>query len=128
MTDSQIFQILGITFLVMGIGILGNSNFYKKMIKDFTENPPAIYIGGLIALAIGCFMVVLHNSWTKDWSVIITIFGWAVLIKGLFLIVLPKLSIRFSNAFKEMKNFLKVWGIIAAIVGCLLCWLGFFVI
>jgi len=128
MTDVQIFQILGITYLAVGIGILINPDFYKKMIRDFTENPPVIYLGGLVALVIGCFLVVLHNNWTKDWSVIITIFGWAALIKGLFLIVLPKASIRFSNAFNEMKELLKVWGIIVAIVGGLLCWLGFYVV
>ncbi|MFA5292070.1 MAG: hypothetical protein WC496_03455 [Phycisphaerae bacterium] len=126
MTDAQIFQILGIAYLIIGIGILSNPDFYRKMIRDFTENPPAIYLGGLIALVIGCFLVVLHNNWTKDWSVIITIFGWAALIKGLFLIILPQVSVRFSNAFKEMKNFLRIWGIIAAILGALLCWLGFY--
>ncbi|MGB8227109.1 MAG: hypothetical protein WCE45_09660 [Sedimentisphaerales bacterium] len=128
MTDAQIFQILGIIYLVIGIGISGNPDFYKKLIKDFTENPPAIYLGGLVALVIGCFLVTLHNNWTRDWSVIITIFGWAALIKGMFLIVLPKVSIKFCNAFKEMKKLLRVWGIIVAIVGGLLCLLGFFVV
>ena len=127
MTDAQIFQILGITYLVVGIGILGNPNFYKKMIENFTENPPAIYLGGLAALVICCFVLTLHNIWTKDWSVIIPIFGWAALIKGIFLIVLPKTSAKFGKTFNEMKELLRVWGLIAAIVGGLLCWLGFFV-
>lgn len=128
MTDAQIFQILGITYLTIGIGILVNPDFYKKLVKDFTENPPVIYLGGLVALAIGYLLVMFHNIWTKDWSVIITIFGWAALIKGLFLIVLPKLSIKISNSFKEMKKLLKVWAIIVIIVGGLLCWLGFFAV
>jgi uncharacterized protein YjeT (DUF2065 family) len=128
MTDAQIFQILGIVYLTIGIGIIINLDFYKKLLTNFTENPPAIYLGGLVALVIGCLIVIFHNLWTKDWSVIITIFGWAALIKGLFLIVLPKVSIKVSNIFKEMKKFLKVWGIIAAVVGGLLAWVGFFVL
>jgi uncharacterized protein YjeT (DUF2065 family) len=125
MTDAQIFQILGIIYLTIGIGITVNPGFYKKLITNFTENPPAIYLSGIVALVIGCLLVTLHNFWTKDWSVIITIFGWASLIKGLFLIVLPKVSIKVGNAFKETKKLLRVWGIVVAIVGALLALLGF---
>lgn len=128
MTDAQIFQILGITYLAVGIGIFINPDFYKKMIKDFTENPSAIYLGGLVALAIGFLIVSFHNIWVTDWPVIITILGWAALIKGLFLLVLPKISIKISNMFKEMKNLLPVWSTIVIILGVLLCWLGFFVV
>ena len=128
MTDAQIFQIVGIIYLIIGIGILINSDFYKKLITNFTENPPAIYLSGIVALVIGCLLVTFHNFWTKDWSVVITIFGWAALIKGLFLIVLPKVSIKVGNTFKEMKKFLKVWGVVVAIVGGLLAWLGFFAV
>jgi uncharacterized protein YjeT (DUF2065 family) len=126
MTDAQIFQILGITYLAVGIGIIINPDFYKKLLKDFTENPPAIYLGGLVALAIGFLLVSFHNNWVRDWSVIITILGWAALIKGLFLLVLPKLSIKTSNAFREIKKLLPVWATIVIILGTLLCWLGFF--
>lgn len=127
MTDAQIFQLFGITYLAVGIGMLINPDFYKKMIRDFTENPPAIYLGGLVALAIGFLLVTFHNNWVKDWSVIITIVGWAALIKGLFLIVLPKVSIKVCNAFK-MGELLSVWSTIVIILGALLCWLGFFIV
>ncbi len=129
MTDAQIFQILGITYPIVGIGILINPDFYKKLITNFTENPPAIYLSGLVALAIGYLLVMFHNIWAKDWSVIITIFGWAALIKGLFLIVLPKVSIKISNFFKkQMTKFLTVWATVVIILGGLLCWLGFFAV
>jgi hypothetical protein len=129
MTDAQIFQILGITYLVVGIGMLVNPVFYKKLLTNFSENPPAIYLGGLVALLIGCLLVIFHNKWAVDgWSVIITIFGWAALIKGAFLIVLPKVSIQVSSAFKETKKLMSVWAVIVAAVGALLCWLGFFIV
>ena len=127
MTDTQIFQILGITYLAIGIGILINPDFYKKLLKDFTENPSVIYLGGIVALVVGFLLVTFHNNWVKDWSVIITIFGWAALIKGLFLLVLPKASIKISNAFKEMTQLLTTWAAIVIILGALLSWLGFFV-
>ncbi|PKL44106.1 MAG: hypothetical protein CVV39_08400 [Planctomycetes bacterium HGW-Planctomycetes-1] len=128
MTDAQIFQILGITYLAVGIGIIINPDFYKKMITHFTEDAAAIYLGGLAALVIGFLLVSFHNIWVTDWSVIITIIGWAALIKGLFLITLPKTAIKLCNSFKEMKKLMKVWSTVVIILGVLLCWLGFFTV
>jgi uncharacterized protein YjeT (DUF2065 family) len=128
MTDAQIFQVLGIVYLAVGIGILTNPDFYKKLITEFfvSENPPAIYLSGLVALAIGYLLVTFHNIWVKDWAVIITILGWVVLVKGLFLLVLPKVSIKITNAFMgQMIKFLTVWAIVVIVLGGLLCWLGF---
>ncbi len=125
MTDTQLFQLFGIVYLAVGIGMLINPDFYKKMIKDFTENPPGIYLGGLVALAIGFLLVTFHNNWVKDWSVIITIIGWVALVKGLFLVILPKVSIKVCNVYK-MNKFLTTWAAIVIVLGALLSWLGFF--
>jgi uncharacterized protein YjeT (DUF2065 family) len=127
MTDAQIFQVLGIVYLAVGIGMLINPDFYKKLMSEFSENPPSMYLSGLAALVIGYLLVRFHNIWPSDWPVIITIFGWVALIKGLFLLLLPKVSIKISKFFeRQMTKFLAVWAIVMAIVGALLAWLGFF--
>jgi uncharacterized protein YjeT (DUF2065 family) len=125
MTDAQIFQILGIVYLAVGAGLIINPDFYKKLVTEFSENPSAIYLGGLVALAIGYLLVTFHNIWSKDWSVIITIFGWVALIKGLLLIALPKATIKINSIFMGVTKFLTVWAIVVIILGGLLCWLGF---
>lgn len=126
MTDAQIFQVLGIAYLAIGIGILINPDFYRKLLSEFSESPPSIYLGGIAALTIGYLLVRFHNIWPNDWPVIITIFGWVALIKGLFLLLLPKVSIGISKYFsKQMTKFMAVWAIVVAVVGGLLAWLGF---
>ncbi len=127
MTDAQIFQAIGIVYIAVGIGMLINPDFYKKLIKDFTENTSGIYLGGLVALMIGFLLVTFHNIWSKDWPVIITIIGWVALVKGLFLITLPRVSIKICNIYK-MDKFLSVWATIVIILGGLLCWLGFYIV
>jgi uncharacterized protein YjeT (DUF2065 family) len=129
MTDAQIFQVLGIVYLAVGIGMLINPDFYKKLMSEFSENPPSTYLSGLAALVIGYLLVRFHNIWPSDWPVIITIFGWVALIKGLFLLLLPRVSIKISKFFeKQMIKFLAVWAVIIAVVGALLAWLGFFAV
>jgi uncharacterized protein YjeT (DUF2065 family) len=128
MTDAHIFQILGIAYLAVGIGILVNPDFYRKLITDFMENPPAVYLGGLVALVIGYLLVTFHNIWVRDWSVLITIIGWIALIKGLFLLVLPKVSVKICNTLGGMERFLTVEATVVIILGVLCGWLGFFVL
>jgi uncharacterized membrane protein len=126
MTDTQIFQLLGIIYLAVGIGMLTSPDFYKKLLADCTKDSLAVYLGGLVALAIGFLVVTFHNIWTKDWSVIITILGWAALLKGLFLTIMPRALFKITNFFKETTKLLTLWAIIVLILGGLLSWLGFF--
>jgi uncharacterized protein YjeT (DUF2065 family) len=129
MTDAQIFQVLGIVYLAVGIGMLINPDFYKKLMSEFSENPPSMYLSGLAAMVIGYLLVTFHNIWPNDWPVIITIFGWVALIKGLFLLLLPRVSIKISSFFQiQMTKLLTVWAVIIAVVGALLSWLGFFAV
>ncbi len=73
MSDAQIFQIFSLVYLAVGIGILINPDFYKKLFESFIEDTTALYFGGIAALVIGYLILAFHNTWTKDFSVIITI-------------------------------------------------------
>jgi uncharacterized protein YjeT (DUF2065 family) len=127
MTDAQIFQLLGIVYLAVGIGILINPAHYKKLMAVFSENPPVLYLSGLAALVVGYLLVRFHNVWPSDWPVIITIIGWVALFKGLFLLLLPDASVKVCRFFEgQMTKFFHVWAIVMAVVGALLAWLGFF--
>ena len=73
MSDAQIFQIFSLVYIAVGIGILINPGFYKKLFEDFIENAAVMYLGGITALVVGYLILVFHNTWTKDLSVIIRV-------------------------------------------------------
>lgn len=125
MSDIQIFQVISLVYLTVGIGILINPDFYKKLYEDFIEDTTALYFGGIMALVIGYLIVAFHNTWTKDYSVIITIVGWLALIKGVLIIVQPKIMIALIKAIATKANFLKIEAIAIIIIGLALAFLGF---
>ncbi|WP_396921825.1 hypothetical protein [Mycolicibacterium sp.] len=47
---------------------------------------------GYLSLFLGLISVLLHNVWTMDWHVLITIFGWLALLKGIIVIAWPEIS------------------------------------
>ncbi len=125
MSDIQIFQIISLVYLTIGIGILINPDFYKKLLESFIEDITALYFGGIMALVIGYLVVAFHNTWTKDFSVIITIVGWIALIKGILIIVRPKIMIALTKAIVSKGNFLKIEAIAIIVLGLALAGLGF---
>ena len=125
MSDAQIFQVFSLMYTAVGIGILINSDFYKKLFEDFIEHTSNLYFGGIIALGVGYLIVAFHNTWTKDLSVIITIVGWLALVKGILILIRPSLIIALTKAIMKSKNFLKIEAIIVIIIGLLFAFLGF---
>ncbi|MHC4726330.1 MAG: hypothetical protein ACYS17_03810 [Planctomycetota bacterium] len=125
MSDAQIFQIFSIIYLAVGVGILINPGFYKKMFENFIENAAVLYLGGITALVVGYLIIAFHNTWTMDLSVIITIFGWLALIKGILILIRPKIMVALSKAMVKKESHLKIEAIAIIILGLAFSFLGF---
>lgn len=129
MTDKQIFQIFGLMYLTVGLGILLNPRYYKQMFMDFKTSVAVMYLGGIFAFAIGFLLITFHNIWVKDVSVIITIVGWMALIKGFLIIAAPKLIMKAVDIFTNVRtSTLSTMAVFVTLLGVLFIWLGFFAV
>ncbi len=70
---------------------------------------------GYLSLFLGLASVLLHNEWTLSWHVLITIFGWLALIKGVIVIAWPEISrnTRYETRIKSTRIALVVAGALA---------------
>ena len=95
--------------------------------KKFLENPILLYIIGLLDLTFGLLLVLTHNEWAKDWTVIITIVGWLLLFKGIMCIIFPYAIIwMFRKTQFYFVYILRVSTVILFVVGVYLTLVGFF--
>ena len=46
--------------------------------------PPVVYLSGVLMFVAGLAIVRVHNHWTRDWTVLVTLSGWFGLVLGLF--------------------------------------------
>ncbi len=65
------------------------------------ENKVFLLFSGYLALIIGLITVILHNVWVADWRIVITIFGWISLMKGVVGIGFPEITQKLVPAFKN---------------------------
>ena len=121
-----IARIFGLLYLVVGIGLIKNRQTFKQIMEDFSKNTVLVFYGGILALVIGLMIVLTHNIWVANWTVIITIIGWGALIKGVWLIIFPNSVHKFMQTYQKNENLLKIHPIVALVLGIVLTYFGFF--
>ena len=120
-----IAQIIGLLFSIDAVGVLINTAIYRRMVEEFTESPALRYLGGILALLFGLFILNFNNAWTTDWTVIITIIGWLSVVKGVLLIVFPNVYLQFANWMRMGDAMMRYMGIIYLLLGLFLTFKGF---
>ena len=125
-TSILLAKILGPYLIIVAIGIMFNPKFYQKMIEDFFKNAALLYLGGVMALIIGMVIVLFHNVWVPSWPVIITIFGWGGLLKGIWLIVFPNSVGKLTQIYQRKPALLRVHMIVVLVIGLFLTAKGYF--
>ncbi|MDN3641204.1 hypothetical protein QWY87_00720 [Lutimonas halocynthiae] len=84
---------------------------YPKRIKQmfsFAKDDKFIIILAFLGIIIGLLNILVHNLWVKDWRVIITLFGWFSLIKGISQFAFPEFAYKWARKidFKWFQFFL----------------------
>jgi uncharacterized membrane protein len=121
-----IAKIFGLCYLVVGVGLAFNRKLFQKTMKDFCENSALVFLSGLSALVIGVVIILVHNIWVANWTVIITLIGWAAFTKGAWMLIFPNTVCQFIKAYLKNENLLTLHLVIVLIFGGVLTFFGFF--
>ena len=114
-------RIIAVIYVSGGIAVLvGNVNF-KDIAEDFNKSPALTFLAGSFGIITGMVLVQYHNIWVTNWTMLITIISWSLLIGGLIVVILPGSLSSVSKYYKQSP----AWGIFMICFGLLLAYLGF---
>jgi hypothetical protein len=82
--------------------LLVNPKRTSQLIKNLTHEKHLV-LPAILTIVLGLVSVLLHNVWTLNWELFITLFGWGTLLKGVYLFALPK------NTLKILKTINYKW-------------------
>ncbi len=121
--DISIFlaKFWGLYFVVLALIYLFRGKALKTLLGEISDKG-VMLIFGFISLMIGLVMVLIHNFWVADWRVVITIFGWLALLKGVMLIGWPESAKAWKD--KVLGKNLWIYFVILLIVGGLLIYVS----
>ncbi len=88
-TSIWIAKLLGPVLLVAAIPMLTSARDLHEVAREFLKSRVLIYVTGVLVMVGGLAIVNKHNIWITDWPIIITLFGWAMIIGGGARVALP---------------------------------------
>jgi len=123
MLANYLAEIWGISITVVSLALLVKERHLRRLFASL-ETDDNLFSWGLISFVLGVAMVLSYNIWTESWQVVITILGWASLLKGLFLLFMPEFSKKYA---KKLENaaILPFALLLLVIIGLAITYLGF---
>lgn len=82
-TSATIASLLGPTLVVLSITEFLNFRIWAKI------DPTVVYLNGLFLFVGGLVIVRFHHHWHLDWTLVITLTGWSILLLGLYRCFFP---------------------------------------
>ena len=118
-------RVLGIYLIIVCAVILLKRSSFERVVRSFTStsNEALIIFAGSIHLLLGLVLVAVHNIWSSDWRVIITMLGWLTIIKGLTRLFFFDQVIKLASRLRP--PFMLTIGIIFLLIGLYLAVKGF---
>jgi hypothetical protein len=118
-------RLLGPLLLLPGVGLLVNPRAFRIMASEVVGSITLVYLFGLIDFAAGLAIVLVHNVWTVNWRVLITLIGWLLLIRGAARILITDTLMGYAETVIRKKQLYAVSGGVLVILGLVLCYFGY---
>lgn len=116
-----IAKIISVIYISSGIAVLIGAFKISDFVNEFEKSSTLTFISGCIGIIFGMILVNYHNIWVKNWTAIITIISWIMLVGGVIVVIIPK-------SLLYMKKFIvnnRLWGIFMILFGLVLGYFGF---
>jgi hypothetical protein len=120
-------RLLGLYCIVMALSMFLRGQTMVDTVTSMLGNASLMLFLGIVIVLAGLAMVLTHNIWSGGTlTVLVTLAGWIVLIKGALFLIVPSgsSSAFFLNGFHYQQLFY-VYAAIALIVGLYLTYGGF---
>lgn len=115
-------KMLGIYLVISGCFLIFKGKTIPHLLQDFFGYPSIVYLTGVILIFLSSLLLLQHNIWDGSWRTIVTIFAWAVFLKGVAYIFFPNILHKLVN--KKLLESVSLYGIIAIAAGLSLFYLS----
>jgi hypothetical protein len=94
-------QLFGLTIMIFAGLVFFRPGVIDEAISSLRPNSFSSVIAGFVGIVAGLAVILSHNIWEMNWRGLVTLFGWASLIKGITYMAFPD---RIISMAKNMMN------------------------
>jgi len=92
--EEAIAKIFSVGLLIVGLSHLLQAKRWANYLFDFVNSKSAPFIIGMLTLPVGLLIVVGHNKWAFEIPVIITFYGWGMVVKSSIYLLFPQIMVK----------------------------------
>lgn len=115
----------GPVFIVVSAAMLMNRTALLGAIGELARSRGMILFAGMLTLLAGLAIVRAHNVWAADWTIVVTILGWACIVGGILRIVWPDKIATLADRILASDRQYTVWAVITLLLGVSLTLKGY---
>jgi hypothetical protein len=124
-TSLFVAKLLGPVFLVVGAALLSRPEAFRALLREFVASGVLMYLAGFLGLLGGLALLIVHNVWALDWRLVITLIGWASLVRALVTIFRPQAIVSIADRLIEYKGAFRAAAVIDLVIGAALSYFGY---
>ncbi len=120
-------KLLGLYLIAISVSMFAHAQATVEIMMAIIQDRPLLFICGLMGVTAGLAIVLAHNVWSGGvLPILVTLFGWASLIKGMLLLVLsPETESRVFIVGLGYEQHPNLFAALALLLGAYMTYLGF---
>ena len=83
-------RVLGPYLAIVPTTVAIRGSYMQTLFTEFKANPMWPWLFGAILLAMGVFVIAFHQYWRSPAAVIVSVFGWIAVVRGVILLTVPQ--------------------------------------
>jgi hypothetical protein len=87
-TTSYLSRLIGLYCILAALFMFTHKQLSVDTVTALLHSPMALFVTGLLTILLGLAMILGHNVWSGTLPVVVTLIGWATLVKGLVVLFL----------------------------------------
>ncbi len=119
----ELARFLGFFMTILGFGIAFNSNHMLKIAADLPHNHGLQLTAAILPAIVGSGIVAIHGQCTGNWTCVITVIGWMMVIGAFYRAWLPAHWASMVSKCAKKLGF-QVAGLTVGLVGLFLLYKG----
>ncbi|HET7695629.1 MAG TPA: hypothetical protein VFK57_07980 [Vicinamibacterales bacterium] len=124
MTPERAVEIFAVVnFVVIGLSHVARPRVWVHFFVLLREKGhPGVFANGMLSLLVGSIIVAFHNVWS-GWPILLTVIGWAQVVKGLVSLVAPAVGMRgLMRVSMERAREFQYAGAMFLVISALIAW------
>ncbi len=122
MVSILLARIIAPASLILAFALLVNSKMIRTAFDEFQngQHKMLVLLTGCAHMLLGLVLIEIHNVWIFSWPLIITIIGWLLFLRGVFLLVIPNTVMSMAKILHQRKWWIYVAAGILFLIGAIL--------